>query len=95
MVVRQKKDINRRKRKLTDLVQAYKTLTTSKEKVEAALEKQQDTTTRRTKELKDMHKKDTEAKDKLAEVFFLKSNGSCDILMMIISYFLYMDIFRA
>eukprot|EP00041_Stephanoeca_diplocostata_P025509 m.669308 g.669308 ORF g.669308 m.669308 type:complete len:1133 (-) comp22761_c0_seq5:717-4115(-) len=67
MVVRQKKDINRRKRKLADLVQAYKTLTTSKEKVEAALEKQQDTTTRRTKELKDMHKKDTEAKDKLAE----------------------------
>eukprot|EP00040_Diaphanoeca_grandis_P029213 m.170552 g.170552 ORF g.170552 m.170552 type:complete len:1025 (-) comp31613_c0_seq1:58-3132(-) len=64
---KQTKDVRRCKRKLKDLVAAYKPLSEKKEKLEAALVLQQDTSKRRAKELVEMHKKDIAIKDKLVE----------------------------
>eukprot|EP00038_Savillea_parva_P030677 m.79433 g.79433 ORF g.79433 m.79433 type:complete len:1092 (-) comp9290_c0_seq1:5-3280(-) len=55
----------RRKRRLVDVVEAYKAIAADKEKLEEALEKQQDAAANRSKEQATRHKADTAAKDKL------------------------------
>eukprot|EP00035_Acanthoeca_spectabilis_P007588 m.138667 g.138667 ORF g.138667 m.138667 type:complete len:1023 (+) comp14003_c0_seq1:579-3647(+) len=64
-LVKQKISLNRRKKRLVDLVEAYKAMATEKEKLEEALEKQQDAAAKRSKEQSSRHKADTVAKDKL------------------------------
>jgi hypothetical protein len=60
--------ITRYKRKLNDLVAAYREAEKINKQLEGALEKQQDKASTRTKELIVDHKKDMNAKDKLSDV---------------------------
>ena len=66
MLVKQKSMSHRYQRKLTDVVAAYKDAAASSNKMQTALEKQQDEALRRTRESNEAHKKDLAAKDKLA-----------------------------
>ena len=79
MLSKQTKDAKRCKRKLIDLVAAYKGLSANKDKIEAALEKQQDKTASRQRELADMHKKDMSVKDRLAEALQRKIKDNNDV----------------
>eukprot|EP00039_Didymoeca_costata_P002084 m.57410 g.57410 ORF g.57410 m.57410 type:complete len:1042 (-) comp11107_c0_seq1:595-3720(-) len=67
MLTKQQNLSRRYQRKLTDLVAAYKDVQTSNSKLESALEKQQDEMVRRTRDLSEMNKQGTDAKNKLIE----------------------------
>jgi len=60
-------------------LQAYKGLSANKDKIEAALEKQQDKTASRQRELAEMHKKDMAVKDRLVEALQRKIKDNDDL----------------
>lgn len=57
----------RYKRKLADLVTAYKDMTTSNKKLELALESHQDKASKRAQEQAGLHKREMETKDRLSD----------------------------
>mmetsp|Transcript_3844 Transcript_3844/g.9712 ORF Transcript_3844/g.9712 Transcript_3844/m.9712 type:complete len:1035 (-) Transcript_3844:356-3460(-) len=65
MLLKQRMSVLRRKRRMVDLAEAYKAMSAEKEKLEEALEHQQDAAATRSKEQSARHKTDIAAKDKL------------------------------